>query len=147
MSTYNYDVNGKFLNATQFQRVIAPAVQAQKAAFVAAAAAATKLDPSEVDHAVEPAQNADGTTKVNGDNVQFNVTSSDVLDVLNPVLAAGTNNRTPGEPSIHLHTDSGYYHLDTISPYSSFPLGLLEHFGVDVLGGTLFYGPVPIPRR
>ena len=39
---------------------------------------------------------------------------------------------------------NGTFHLDTADPYN-FPGGTLVHFGVDVLGGNLWYPVVPRP--
>jgi hypothetical protein len=148
MGTYNYDVgNGQYLNAGQFNQAIQSAVNAQRVTFASAVAAGGEVDYNTAYNALIPQQNANGTTMVNGGNVQFDISDSAVLDAVNDLLAAGSNNRSPGAPSIHLHTSSGFYHLDTMSPYPLFGPGLLVHFGVDVFGGTVFYGPIPIPRQ
>jgi hypothetical protein len=149
MGTYNYDIgNGQFLNASQFNQAIQSAVDAQKVAFASAVASKTGLDYNAVYNALTAQTNADGTTMVNGGNVQFNVGDQAVIDAIKDLLAAGANNRSAGAPSIHLHGSdfTGPYHLDTMSRYPLFGPGVLVHFGVDVFAGTLFYGPIPIPR-
>jgi len=147
LGNYPYDSNGSFLTPSQFQKTIAPAVEAQKEALAATAASQTGKSYEDAYAALTAATNADGTTNVSGGNVQFSVDASVAAGVaIANVVAAGFHNRTPGAPSIHLHDGSGFYYLDTMSPYPIFGLGLIVHFGVDVLAGTLFYGPVPIPR-
>jgi RHS repeat-associated protein len=149
MGTYNYDVgNGQYLNAGQFNQAIQPAVNAQRVAFASAVASRTGLDYNTVYSALTAQTNADGTTMVKGGNVQFNVDDQAVIDAIQNLLAAGANNGSAGAPSIHLHGSdpTGPYHLDTMSPYPLLGPGLLVHFGVDVFAGTLFYGPIPIPR-
>ena len=149
LGNYPYDLNGKFLTPGQFNQSIQSAVNSQKVAFAVAVASKTVLSYDTVYAALTTQTNSDGTTMVNGGNVQFGVNPSDpnyaiVSDGLSALVATGDDNRTAGAPSIHLHGD--YYHLDTMSPYSGNGWGLLVHFGVDVLSGTLFYGPAPIPR-
>lgn len=152
MSTYNYDLgNGQYLNAGLLNQAIQSAVNAQRVAFASVVASKTGLNYNTVYNALQTQQNADGTTMVNGGNVQFSVNPADpnyqgVSDALATLVAAGQTDRMPGAPSLHLHESTSLYHLDTMSPYSSFGWGLLVHFGVDVFGGTVFYGPIPIPR-
>jgi hypothetical protein len=141
-----YDPNGAFLTPGQFQKTIQSAVNAQRATFVQAVADFTGLDPNKVNAAVSPAQNDDGTTKVDGGNVQFEVTG-DVGDQLAADLGDYSGDPWPDAPSIHLHETTGLYHLDTMDPYSGYGWGLLVHFSVDVFAGSILYGPVPLPRQ
>ncbi len=145
----NYDIgNGQYLSPSQFNQAIQSAVDAQEVAFASAVAGKTGVSYDAVYAALNPLKNADGTTVVNGGNVQLDVGNQALIDAIQNLLAAGANNRSAGAPSIHLHGSdpTGPYHLDTMSPYPLFGPGLLVHFGVDVFAGTLFYGPIPIPR-
>ncbi len=134
MSTYNYDNGrGQFLNAQQFQQqVIQSGIDSQRAALASLISSKSGQDYNAVYNELQ-----DG--KVVGSNANFQfVPSLDLSFLTDPSVSF--NMRTFGAPSVHEHTNGPNgptVHMDTASPYSYFGWGLLEHFFVDVLLGSI----------
>ena len=123
------DWNGKFYtNAQLLTEVIQPAVDSQHAELAARISLLNGKDYSTVyGYLTNPV--------VNGGNADFAYTGpAKDLEFMNDSTLA-RKDRMYGAPSIHMH--NGTIHLDTVSPYSYYGLGLLGHFFGDVVFGSI----------
>jgi hypothetical protein len=132
---------GKLYTNDQFQKqVIQPAVDSQHVALAKLISSITGKDYQSVYDSLAPA-------KVAGSNVNFTPDPNlDLSFLQDPALSR--NLRTNGAPSAHEHLsgpNAGLIHMDTMSPYSGYGLGLLVHFFVDVAMGNI-NGGVPYFR-
>ncbi|MGH9615911.1 MAG: RHS repeat-associated core domain-containing protein [Acidobacteriaceae bacterium] len=124
------DWNGRFLTNAQFNAdVVQPGIDAQHAALAAKISLLTGQDYQAVYAAL-----ADPSEAVHGGNADFTAKAGLDLSFLRSSKIA-FHNRTYGSPSVHM--DHGTIHLDTVSPYSYYGLGLLGHFFTNVLLGNI----------
>jgi RHS repeat-associated protein len=128
------DWNGKFYTNVQLQtEIIQPGIDEQHAELAARISLLNGDDFQTVYDALT-------SQALQGGNADFSIGSGLNLTFLkNPTVSF--NMRTFGAPSIHEHTAKRGHpatiHLDTVSPYSYYGLGLLGHFFGDVVLGTL----------
>jgi RHS repeat-associated protein len=122
------DWNGKFYTNAQLQtEIIQPGIDEQHAELAARISLMNGQDYATV--------YGDLTEEaVRGGNADFSMGSGLNLNFLSDATVA-RKNRMYGAPSVHM--DNGTIHLDTVSPYSYYGLGLLGHFFIDVVLGTL----------